>query len=131
MISHVVCLGNVGDNKILNQLKSISPNFYMVLGDCDQLEGVPLKKKIDVNGVKIGFVHGHQVVPWDEIDALRCVEREIDCDILLHGHTHKPAVRKISHFHAVNPGSATGAFSSLEVYSWYYVLDRPILPLRY
>ena len=117
-IDHVLCLGNVGDNSVLTLLKSLSPDFQFVLGDCDRLAGVPTKKKLDINGVKIGLIHGHQIFPWDDPEALKNVEREIECDILLHGHTHRPALRKLGHFHAVNPGSATGAFSALDMYSW-------------
>ena len=61
IITHVLCLGNVGDNSHLQRLKSLSPNFTMVLGDCDNIAGVPARKKIDIHGVKLGLVHGHQV----------------------------------------------------------------------
>ena len=56
-----------------------------------------------------------KIFPWDEIEALKNAEREIECDILVHGHTHRPAIRKIGTSYAVNPGSATGAYSPLEM----------------
>ena len=56
-----------------------------------------------------------QIFPWDDVESLKNAERELDCDILLHGHTHRSAVRKIGNSYAVNPGSATGAYSSLEM----------------
>ena len=91
-------------------------NFHTVLGDSDTPSGdVTARKKIDVNGVKIGMIHGHQISPWDDPESLKNVEREIDCDILLHGHTHKAGVRRIGNSFAVNPGSATGAYGPLEV----------------
>ena len=96
-------------------LQGLSKNFHMVLGDCDRIKDLQTKKKIDVNGVKIGMLHGHNIIPWDDVDALRGIEREIECDILLHGATHKLCTRKLGKSYAVNPGSATGAFSSLEV----------------
>ncbi len=87
----------------------------MVSGDCDRIQGLQQKHKIDINGVKIGLIHGHQVIPWDELESLRNVEREIDCDILLTGHTHKQYLRKLTATnYVINPGSATGAFSALD-----------------
>lgn len=52
-------------------------------------------------------------MPWGDEDSLADYARENDVDILISGHTH---IQKISHTAGkfyVNPGSATGAYSSL------------------
>ena len=87
----------------------------MVSGDSDNIPNLPTRKKVDVNGVKIGMIHGHQIVPVDDLESLRNIEREIDCNLLLTGHSHKQYLAKLSPtVHAINPGSATGAFSMFE-----------------
>lgn len=37
----------------------------------------------------LGVVHGHQVGPVGDIDALHGIARQLDVDILVSGHTHK------------------------------------------
>jgi putative phosphoesterase len=59
--------------------------------------------KIVVPGLNLG------VVP-----ALATINRQLDCDILITGHTHKfEAYEHESRFY-VNPGSITGAYSPLD-----------------
>ena len=40
--------------------------------------------------------------------------RQLDCDILITGHTHKFEAYEMEGKFYVNPGSATGAYSALE-----------------
>lgn len=61
VISHVICTGNVGNSQTLEMLKSISENFTMVRGDCDENEGIAMKKKVQIRGIRFGILHGHQV----------------------------------------------------------------------
>lgn len=122
---------------------------------------------IQVGGFKVGLCHGHQVrlsecrgrmlqnimlrcerdiylpaqiVPWGSNDAMALVQRKMDVDILITGHTHEfkvcahaqcrhaPNVNVLTNIEhtfgaaqafkyenrfLINPGSATGAFSSV------------------
>jgi vacuolar protein sorting-associated protein 29 len=36
----------------------------------------------------VGVCHGHQVVPWGDKEALATLQRRLDADILVTGHTH-------------------------------------------
>ena len=38
---------------------------------------------------KIGLIHGHQVVPWGDLDSLAMTQRQMNVDILVSGHTHQ------------------------------------------
>lgn len=61
--------------------------------------------------LKIGVVHGHQVLPWGDIEALGQIARQMDVDVLISGHSHQfEAVEQDGKFY-LNPGSATGAYS--------------------
>ena len=48
------------------------------------------------------------------ISALATVNRQLDCDILITGHTHKFEAYEHENRFYVNPGSITGAYSALD-----------------
>jgi vacuolar protein sorting-associated protein 29 len=64
---------------------------------------------VTIGAFRIGLCHGHQIVPWGNTEALAVLQRQLDCDILVSGHTH--AFKALNHGGKlfVNPGSATGA----------------------
>ena len=63
--------------------------------------------------LRIGVLHGHQIVPAGDVDSLCSVARAMDVDLLVTGHTHRfDAFEKEGRFF-VNPGSATGAWCSV------------------
>ena len=41
------------------------------------------------------------------------MQRKLDCDVLIHGHTHEFGVQQYDGKYFVNPGSATGSYSAL------------------
>lgn len=70
-------------------------------------------KVVSIGSFRIGIIHGHQIVPWGDLEALAAVQRELDCDILVSGHTHKHFIHVHDGKYFINPGSATGAYSAL------------------
>lgn len=73
----------------------------------------PEQKVITVGQFRIGLVHGHQVVPWGDEESLALVQRQLDVDILISGHTHRFEAYEHENKFYINPGSATGAYSPL------------------
>lgn len=77
---------------------------------------------VTIGQFNIGLCHGHQIVPWGDQESLALLQRELEVDILITGHTHKfNAFEKEGKFF-INPGSATGAYSALERYRCLSVL---------
>jgi len=113
-MQHVICTGNVGAKESIDWLKGLSDNFVMAKGDYDENPGLPDSKVITLGKFKIGVVHGHQIVPWGDEEALANYARELDCDILISGHTHQHKISSLGGKYFVNPGSATGAYSALQ-----------------
>ena len=111
-VQHVLCLGNIGNQETYDWLKSLSKDFHIVKGDFDQ-EDIPEKKTIQIGDFNIGLIHGHQVLPWGDIDSLVMIQRTMGCDILISRHTHKTNVVVKDNILYINPGSFTGAFSPL------------------
>lgn len=111
-IQHILCTGNLTTKDSYDYLKSLAADVHIVKGDFDDNPSYPEQKVVTVGQFRIGMCHGHQVVPWGDIESLAMLQRQLDVDILLFGHTHKfEAYEHDSHFY-INPGSITGAYSS-------------------
>ena len=54
-----------------------------------------------------------QVIPWGDLDSLAMLQRQLGVDILVTGHTHQFTAYKHEGGVVINPGSATGAYSSI------------------
>lgn len=63
--------------------------------------------------LKFGVISGTQCVPIGDLDALAAISRRMDVDILISGGTHRFEAYEYDGRFYVNPGSATGAWSSL------------------
>jgi len=81
--------------------------FHAVRGNMDPAAtGIPFKKTIDVEGFRIGLIHG-----WGPVEGIE--ERiytefstaSLDC--LVYGHSHEPACHVRDGILFFNPGSAT------------------------
>jgi len=90
-----------------------------VRGDFDEstfLPGVadsfPETKVVTIGQFKLGLCHGHQVVPWGDPESLGALQRQLDCDVLFTGHTHRLSTYESEGKLFINPGTATGAFSA-------------------
>ncbi|KAI1629646.1 Metallo-dependent phosphatase-like protein, partial [Exophiala viscosa] len=121
-IGQVVCLGNLTDKETYDFLRAIAPDLHIVKGDFDtEASNLALSKVVQHGGLRIGFTHGHTIIPQGEADALLIAARQMDVDILLWGGTHKFEAYELEGKFFVNPGSATGAFST----SWLAVEEEP------
>lgn len=113
-IQHVLSLGNMGSKESYDWLKSLSNNFHSVKGDSDEFNSsFPETKVVTIGEFKIGMIHGNQVIPWGDLEALSSIQRQLGCDILLSGHTHTNTVNLFEGKYYINPGSISGSFSPM------------------
>lgn len=70
-----------------------------------------LSKVVTHGGLRIGFTHGHTIVPPGDPDSLLIAARQMDVDVLCWGGTCKFEAYEMEGKFFVNPGSATGAVS--------------------
>jgi len=78
-----------------------------------RLQGAyPDQKVVTVGDFRIGLCHGHQIVPWGDRDVIAMHQRALGVDIMITGATHKFEAFEADGKFYVNPGSATGAYSS-------------------
>ncbi|KAJ3299010.1 Vacuolar protein sorting-associated protein 29 [Borealophlyctis nickersoniae] len=116
-IQQILCTGNLCSRETLDYLRTVCPDLVLVRGDMDETSAsssaTPQSRIVTHGPLKIGLVHGHQVMPWGDARALGIVARQMDVDVLVSGHTHAYEAFEHEGRFFVNPGSATGAFSTV------------------
>jgi putative phosphoesterase len=100
--------GDVGQIKILTQLKKISQTFA-VYGNTDSyllVTQLQAKLNLEFEGLKFLLIHNISNIKtflW----RLKRGEYQPLPDIVIYGHTHKPTFQKHGDFYFINPGSAS------------------------
>ncbi|RUS14843.1 vacuolar protein sorting-associated protein 29-like protein [Endogone sp. FLAS-F59071] len=112
-IQQILSTGNICDKETYDYLRTIAGDIHVVRGDYDEFSGWPLSKIVTHGPIRVGVLHGHQVVPWGDVESLSIVARQMDVDILLTGHTHRFEAFENEGKFFINPGSATGAYSGI------------------
>lgn len=109
----MLCLGNLTAPSAYAFLRTLAPNLEVVRGDFDvDAPNLPLSKVVTHGSLRIGFTHGHTIIPPGDSDSLLIAARQMDVDVLLWGGTHKFEAYEMGGVFFVNPGSATGAMST-------------------
>ncbi|RKO87748.1 Metallo-dependent phosphatase-like protein [Blyttiomyces helicus] len=120
-IQQILCTGNLTSRETLDYLRTVCADLVVVRGDMDEggaavgsaaTQAQQHSRVVTHGAVRIGVIHGHQVVPWGDQRALGIVARGMDVDVLVSGHTHRFEAYEHEGRFFVNPGSATGAFFS-------------------
>ncbi|KAF2100770.1 retrograde transporter [Rhizodiscina lignyota] len=111
-IGQILCLGNLTDRETFEFLRGIAPDLQIVKGEFDvDAPNLALSKVVNHGSLRIGFTHGHTIIPPGDPDSLLITARQLDVDILLWGGTHKFEAYEMEGKFFVNPGSATGAMT--------------------
>jgi len=116
-MQHVLCTGNVCSKSMDEYLHTLANSVHIVRGDMDDNSTqYPDTKVLQVGEFRIGLCHGHQIVPWGDAESLANMQRKLDVDVLITGHTHKNEIQEYEKKYIVNPGSITGAYSAFSTY---------------
>ncbi len=97
--------GDIEVISVIEELEKIAP-VVAVHGNCDPYIGFNTHEIIEVEDVKIGLTHG-VVYPKGDTQQLYYLARELDVDILISGHTHRPMIKEEGEILLLNPGSPT------------------------
>ena len=116
-VCHIIHAGDIGRPEILDALRKLAP-VHAVRGNNDKgawAAEIPLYLELKLEGVKILVLHDVK-----EIDMVRRHCPLIDpgaagFDVVVSGHSHKPAVIERDGVQFVNPGSAGPRRFSLPV----------------
>jgi putative phosphoesterase len=96
----IVHAGDICDRSVLDRLETIAP-LIVVRGNNDVgawADALPVAWTIDVGDVKIHVIH-------DIADLARHPAPD-GVDLIVHGHSHKPAIIERNGIVHINPGSA-------------------------
>ncbi|TVY26629.1 Vacuolar protein sorting-associated protein [Lachnellula hyalina] len=112
-IGQTLCLGNLTDKPTYDYLRSISPDLKIVKGHFDaDATSLPLAQTVTHGSLKIGFLEGFTMVAPMEMDLMLAEANKMDVDVLCWGGTHRFDAFEYENKFFVNPGSATGAFTT-------------------
>ena len=92
-----------GNNLFVNLQKN--DNFHIVKGNCDQF-GLE-EKIVEVEGVKILLVHGHNHGVKSGYLRLSLYAKQKGCSVVIFGHTHIPFVSEEDGLLMINPGTCS------------------------
>ncbi|NXS51723.1 VPS29 protein, partial [Brachypteracias leptosomus] len=112
-IQHILCTGNLCTKESYDYLRTLAGDIHVVRGDAESPN--PEEKVVTIEQFRIRLVHGHQVIPWGNMASLALLQRQLDVDILISGRTHKFEAFEHENKFYINLGSATGAYSALEM----------------
>ena len=99
-VSHIIHAGDIGGAEVLEELRKIAP-VYAVRGNNDKgpwAAALPLYEALDLEGVSIHVLHDLKEIDLDPKAA--------GFDVVVSGHSHKPAVDERDGVTFINPGSA-------------------------
>lgn len=99
-------------NSTVEFLKNLSPDFQIVKGEFDENTSLPLSLVVTHGPLRIGFTNGYTIIPRGDPLSLLISARQMNVDVLIWGGSHKVETYTLEGKFFVNPGSATGAFST-------------------
>lgn len=105
-MQHVLCTGNLTAPAQMEAVMELAPNVHTVRGDCDEDETLPEETVVVIGSFRIGLCHGHQVSPAGSTQALAHLQRRMDVDVLVTGHTHQHSIVEYE-VCGTSPGLAT------------------------
>jgi putative phosphoesterase len=111
-IGQTLCLGNLTDRTTYEYLRSVAPDLKIVKGRFDvEATSLPLSQVVTHGSIRVGFLEGFTLVS-NEPDLLLAEANKLDVDVLCWGGTHRFECFEYMDKFFINPGSATGAFST-------------------
>ncbi len=105
----VVHAGDLVGEEVLEWVKSLAPQVYVVVGNMDYLN-LPLYQVFSVEGLEIGVYHGHRIYPRGDPEKLYSIASRLKVKVLFTAHTHYPDARVHRGVLILNPGSLTGSW---------------------
>jgi len=99
-VDAIIHAGDVGGDGVLYELQTIAPRLIAVRGNCDaggDAWGLESVARATIAGVRFLVIHdiGHLALVPDDVD------------VVVFGHSHRPAVLRHGRALAINPGSAS------------------------
>ena len=109
----IIHLGDFHSRELVDEFKKLG-NFRGVTGNHDFGDirlALPKTDIVEVNGKKIGLIHGHGcAMPYGFYKGLKAKFNGEKLDVILYGHTHIAMSKVVEDVFLFNPGSVSGRF---------------------
>lgn len=94
--------------QLISDYPSLASKFYYVKGNCDYGSQRPDFLALDIApGHRIFAAHGHRYGVNFSSAGILAKAKELNCNIILHGHTHVRCNTYVNGMYILNPGSAS------------------------
>lgn len=112
-----MCTGNLCVKEQLDYLRTICNDIVIVRGEHDEESFANTDQNVvTIGGFRVGLVSSYNLFPSEDPSRYAMKARELDVDILVHGGTHKASAYQYEGCFFLDPGSATGAFTSTDAH---------------
>jgi len=104
-VDHIIHAGDLGGIELLTELQAIAP-VTCVWGNTDGRdvrEAVPEIADVKIGDLRVVVIHGQQLGSPTPKGVAAAYP---GADLVVFGHSHKPAIERVGPVLAVNPGSA-------------------------
>ncbi len=127
-VSRILHCGDMTELLIVELFEAIAP-FEAVAGNNDDeaiRERFGRKKVVEIDGVRIGMIHGdHRSKPTEQYAFDAFADERVDA--IVFGHSHRPIIKERAGIVMINPGSPTDKrFNPLFSYALLEVADGKI-----
>ncbi|QBG89839.1 metallophosphoesterase family protein [Xanthomonas oryzae] len=95
--TQIIHAGDVGKPEVLEALRALAP-LHVIAGNIDDnpwAAGLPQTLDVQIDGVRIHVLHD-----------LKTLAPQVQADVIISGHSHKPLVHTRAGVLYINPGSA-------------------------
>lgn len=101
---YIVHLGDTSDDGA--KIRSVYPDkTYLVNGNCDYMKLGENELILQFEQVRIIATHGHLYSAKYTLEKLAARAKELNCSIVLYGHTHRAEEREVDGITLFNPGT--------------------------
>ena len=108
-VDHIIHLGDgAEDAELMSQLLEVP--VLRVAGNCDPDPRLPQELTMDFGSCRVLLIHGNRQLVKSGLRQLAEKGAEVGAEVVLYGHTHRPAVQMVSGMLFVNPGTLRQGF---------------------
>ncbi len=105
-IDMLIHLGDV-ERQMAEVRQMVDCPIHMIAGNNDFLCGLPNEEEFRIGRYRVFITHGHAYLVNITEEHLQERARELDADIVMYGHTHRPLLISEEDLVTLNPGSLT------------------------
>lgn len=103
---YILCTGDIVDENTYFELTNQEAVFFGVHGNMDDYyikQKLPQYRVVEIEGIKIGIIHGHQTGMAKPDKLVKYFKEKIN--IMIFGHSHKRYENTINDIKIINPGA--------------------------